>query len=162
MNLILQASPEMPYHTNLSTVFEAWDGLQRDLNWLVTDLDCNYQPPALQNPEEPKWFSGDELSDLVSSNPGLQFFWGVFSGFSAEKDVAWRDGPMPYADGNSSYWGKSPRIQHPDAVIELVCWDSTYTILLSEIIEASERFEAFFSDAIDLKDFVSLSSDAAT
>ena len=56
----------------------------------------------------------------------------------------------PYADGNSALWQPGVAIQHPLAIVELVCWDSTATLLLSQDDDLTQRFRRHFPEAIDL------------
>jgi hypothetical protein len=60
---------------------------------------------------------------------------------------------VPYADGNPDFWRGQPRIQHPDACVEIVCWDSTSVLLITTQSELTARFRAGFPEAVDLADF---------
>jgi hypothetical protein len=77
----------------------------------------------------------------------------VFSGFSEKIDLEeiFRS-KLPYADGNPDFWIANPRIQHPLAVIEIIAWDSTLTLLLSKDDEISHCFRAYFQEAKDLNE----------
>ena len=70
----------MPFYTHLQCVFCAFGGRDRELDWLITDLDCNTFPPELQ-PIGTDWlFEGSELSDFVfRQGPPVQFIWAVLS-----------------------------------------------------------------------------------
>jgi len=150
MYVLLDRSERMKYHTDLAVVFEALGGRQKEYNWLITDLECNHYPPEFP-PGEPKWLTGEELTDLVTRHD-IQFVWAVLSGF--------RPGVLldldhlakyPYADGNPGFWEKAVQIQHPLATVEIVCWDATSTLLLSKDEDLTARFCHFFPDAEDLE-----------
>lgn len=63
---------------------------------------------------------------------------------------------VPYADGNPDFWNGCPKIQHPRALVEIVCWDATCTLLLSKDDDLTYRFRTFFTDARDLDDYNAL------
>jgi hypothetical protein len=156
VNTLLESSSRMPFHTDLRRVFEAFDGREREFNWLLTDVELNVYPLGLEyiaDPETARWRSGAELSDIVKAHE-IQFIWGVLSGFRpgvtitpAALDV------YPFADGNRSLWTPNPRIQHPLADVEIVCWDSGATLLLSRDDDLTRRFRSFFREAVDLDEY---------
>ena len=143
----------MEFYTDLAVVFASLGGRQREFNWLITDLECNWHPPLLQG--DPVWISGAVLTELVTSiTPKLQFSWAVLSGFKPDVviDLAALE-VYPYADGNPTLWQPEVRIQHPRAEVEIVCWDSGSTLLLSRDDDLSRRFRAYFPEAVDLDDY---------
>lgn len=148
----------MPFLTDLRLVFEAFGGRQREFNWLITDLELNHYPPGLpygsdDRSLDARWLSGAELSQIVEEND-IQFIWGVLSGFrvGVAIDVATLS-TYPYADGNRALWEPTVSIQHPLAEVEIVCWDSTATLLLSRDDDLTERFRRFFPEAVDLNEY---------
>jgi len=62
--------------------------------------------------------------------------------------AAWEE--LPYADGNLDLWVGSPRPQLSIAAFEIVCWDSTYTLLIGVNSETAESFRAAFPNVLDL------------
>lgn len=152
----------MPWYTDLQVVFEVFAGREREFDWLVTDLDCNPIPVELQEPRAAWWFRGEALSELVRrQDPLVQFHWAVLTGF--ERGAAIdpdRLQALPYADGNPGFWHGNPRTQHPDALVELVCWDSGSTILITSDADLTRRFRAGFPEAVDLAEFNQRRGDA--
>lgn len=171
MNTILINSSQMLFYTDLRLVFEALADRQKEYNWLITNLE--YSVGAMQSSQNdfryrrPKyiykndyptaaldseviWISGEELSNIVYGN-SIQFIWGVLSGFkkSIEIDVNNLE-VIPYADGNPGFWIDEPQIQHPQAEVEIVCWDSTLMLLLSKDDDLTYKFREIFTDARDL------------
>ena len=172
---ILEKTNQMPVHTDMRRVFDALGGKQIDYNWLVTDLVyyadlrrsaanellsgeseldedqlSGWPTEALAADGAPIWIAGDELTRIIEGND-LQFVWGVFSGFRKNMEINLETlSVIPYADGNPDLWGAQPRIQHPLAEIEIVCWDSTATLFFSEDEELAERFRQHFTDCEDL------------
>ncbi|MDA2424076.1 hypothetical protein PDN55_29220, partial [Bacillus cereus] len=52
--------------------------------------------------------------------------------------------------GNEGLWVPSPNIQHPQAKLEIVCWDSSLMLLLSNDINIDDKFRNYFKEARDL------------
>lgn len=149
---ILHNSPRMPFHTDMQRVLRAFGGREREFDWLVTDLECNRFPAAFL-PEKDAWLlSGDEFADVVfgESDP-VQYIWGVLTGLprGTRVDLA-QCSEVPFADGNGELWTETPRLQVPGAVVEVVCWDSSYTILVTTDADLSARFRSSFPEAEDL------------
>lgn len=149
----------MPYYTNLALVFRALDGAQRAFEWILTDVDCialDGEPLPIElcgGAADPIQYSGSAITELVTRRR-IQFVWAVLSGFSRD-DVPDRQtlDPYPFADGNAALWQPGVSIQHPRAQLEIVCWDSGATLLLSRQDELSKSFRSFFPDAVDLDDY---------
>ena len=149
MNTLLKGPSLMQYYTDLRLVFQSFADRQQEFNWLITDLDCSVFPADL-DPHQPHWLSGQELTRLVAQQE-VQFIWAVFSGFQPNVSIDLNHLELePYADGNSTLWQPGVTIQHPRAVVELICWDSSATLLLSRDDDLTQRFRAFFPEAIDL------------
>ena len=148
----------MAWHTDLRLVFRAWGGRQREFNWLLTavELNCDVTGlPPLNNRAESEalWFSGAVLTEIVEAEE-IQFVWGVLSGFHPAVTVDLRSlDPYPFADGNAALWQPGNAIQHPLAAVEIVCWDSSATLLLSRDDDLTHRFRSFFPEAVDLDEY---------
>jgi hypothetical protein len=158
MEPILEGRCEMPYFTDLRLVFRAIGDRQREFNWLITDLESNWLAVKDGRPEPfvgqgPIWLTGDELSRIVADYE-IQFVWAVLSGFpnGVVLDLA-QLVIEPYADGNPGFWVDEPRIQHPMAEIEIVCWDSSSTLILSRDRPIGESFRRYFPEAVDLAEY---------
>ena len=57
---------------------------------------------------------------------------------------------IPTIDGEWKYEGEDVHTQHPLAIAEVICVDSSYTIFLSKDEDLSNRFLRHYSDAQDL------------
>ena len=149
----------MVLYTDLAAVLDAIGNPGPDFTWLLSDVEINPVGPMVHEPlpfggDGPHVVSDVSLRRIVEARK-LQFVWAVLSGFPqgrmpAEPPSA--DGP-PYADGNPELWRNPPRIQHPDAVIEIVCWDSGSTLILAEDPAVVRRFADAFPEAVDLAEF---------
>lgn len=142
----------MPWYTDLKVLFEVLGGRERDFDWLLTELECN-QLPLEFLPDREAWFvRGEVLSEWIRGQQHpAQFIWGVLTGFDRGTVVDVDDlRVVPCADGNSELWSGRPRIQYPDARVEIVCWDSGATILVTEVADLTARFRAGFAEAVEL------------
>lgn len=148
MKLILEKSNQMPFYTDMGLIFKSVGDLE-NMMWLVTDIECNYLPSDRLK-EEPLWIDGRELKEIVS-NHNLQFIWAVFTGFKKDFNKLKADNTsLPYADGNESIWDSSYNKQISDAIIEIICWDSSATIITSDDVLLMEKLKSRFSDLKDM------------
>jgi len=99
MNLILECTEQVPYFTNIGSVFRALKILVTDYDWYLSDIEMNYNVPVLSTSDQ--WISGEYLHRLVSEHE-IQFIWAVFSAVPRGKRPI--IATPPSVDGNSSYW----------------------------------------------------------
>jgi hypothetical protein len=151
MNLIIKDSSQMPIHTDIKLIFDTLEGRQREFNWLITEHECYCWPSDKDIFNEGiVLLSGDELTDIVTHN-NIQFVWGILSAFDKSTVIDIDNlSVIPTFDGEWKYGGKDVNTQHPLAIAEIVCVDSSYTILLSKDDDLSNRFLRHYSDAQDL------------
>jgi hypothetical protein len=150
---ILSETDKMKYFTDMRVIFDSLDGRQNEFNWLISDFDLNHYPDESWADEPYIWISGNKLTELVYQN-NIQFIWGVFSGFKKNITVDFNDRTfIPYAEGNSRLWVKEPKIQHPKAEIEIVCWDSTLSLFLTRDGDLANKFKSYFVEAQELKEY---------
>ena len=132
-----------------------------DYDWLVTDLDAVLSNETLKYFEEVQeleegtayWIKGERLLELAYQ-ANLYIIWGVFTAFERRKYITLNELTVyPFADGNSDLWIESPHIQYPDAVCELIFWDSTFVLLLSRIEDVSICFRQAFPDWRSLEEY---------
>ncbi len=156
LNMILRGKSQLPYYTDLAYIFGVLGYRAQTLNWLITDAEYNWLggesfPPEFRlDSSTPVWISGTRLQQILQEC-AIQFNWGVLSGF--DPDIVLDPTHLviyPYADGNRALWTEAAAIQHPQALIEIVCWDNTLTLFLSKDPDLSRNFQAAFSEAMDL------------
>ncbi|TEA83647.1 hypothetical protein [Bacillus thuringiensis] len=146
MNFILHGSK----HTVLASVFDSFQGREKEFNWLITDMEIVAQQEEKLIRDYPKmshpivWIAGEDLSNLVKKyNP--QFIWGVLSAFDKSINIDINNLLVePYANGNEGLWVPSLNIQHPQATLEIVCWDSYVTLFLSKDEDIDDKFQDYF------------------
>lgn len=153
MHSILSGEGHMAWYTDLRAVFRALGGRQNEFDFLATDVEFLFLGPDDEPmlPRRPvQWLSGPSLTRVVSEQ-FIQFVWGVFSALPRGRPVEVERLPrLPYVLGNPMFWGDSPRVQHPEAVFEIVCWSGSATLLLSRDEDIARRFRRGFPHAVDL------------
>ena len=159
MNAFLDnGSPEMPFMTDMLRVPSALGKRATELDWIVTDVDV-IAHPTLPPPIRQDEFAatGEELLTALRTCQHNQFGWGVFSGVPRGTPVnlaaIQRDGP--WADGNAELWTPGRRPQLPAAVVEIVCWDSSCVLFISDDDDLVARFLTAFPASIELDEHVS-------
>ena len=139
MNLVLEPPAPVPYFTDMRKTLDDAGIDPADFDWYVSDLETNLAVPQLGNGDQ--WIRGMDLAQVLETR-GLQFVWAVFSAFpvgAAGREVE----SSPIADGNGRYWRPPEAVpQLPGACIEVVCWDSSATILVGLSSEQALRFLA--------------------
>ena len=142
MNLILESSERVPFHTDMHATLTAMGVEASAYDWFVSDVETNVALPALS--EGDAWVTGGELSRMLACD--VQFIWGVFTavplGTRFDVPVA------PAADGNSNFW-QPPDVkpQLEGASFEIVCWDSSATILVGVSPKQAERYLVTYPEA---------------
>ncbi|MES2454164.1 MAG: hypothetical protein V4594_01425 [Bacteroidota bacterium] len=144
MNWILHHSDKMEFHTHLDAVLDPIIPDIKDLKWLATDLECNGSPifETLPINYDHDYFilSPYQFAELVAAD--MQIIWGVFLGIPKHLDVTVDPNNLPYAE-SEAVWEEG-NIQHENAVVEIICFDSSYTIVKFRDQDMSNRFKAYF------------------
>ena len=143
MNLIVEKSNHVDYYTYLDTVFHKISEF-RDLYWLISDLECNSSKDSKLC--EGALINGQSLSEIVNNNK-IQFIWAVLSGYKEKPSNMPKE--MPYAS-NKNYWVGQPSPQDVRAEVEIVCWDSTYTLFINVSQIVASQLKELYPDIKDL------------
>ena len=108
----------------------------------VTENAADHAPEMWKDVE---WKTGAELMQMLDRILGVQWVWGLFSGFephiTRERALQY---PMPYADGNVGFW------TNPLANVEIVAFDSPFALLFSKEKKLYDDFRAAFPLSKDL------------
>ena len=129
--------------------------LSENYNWLISYPECYPTKVKLKDMEikEYIWLSGVELKRMLQFED-FQWIWGVFSGFP--KNITLENVlkfPIPYADGNDVFWKNPITLQHPLSEIELVAWDSSCTLFISQNDSVIEKILTVYKHAKDLEKY---------
>jgi hypothetical protein len=145
MNLVLESSEQVPFYTDMRSTLTAMGVDASVYDWFVSDVETNITVPALVDGDV--WMTGDELSRMLAHD--VQFIWGVFS--AVPRGYRFAVPVPPTVDGNSSFW-RPPEVQPQleGACFEIVCWDSSATVLVGVSSIQAERFLATYPDTMPL------------
>ena len=151
-NLIIEKSPTIKWYSDLHPFFALVESTVREHRWLWTDVDVNAALPIPDNDVGHYLIDGGQLFDFAAGRP--QFNWSVLSALPSDYDfdpaVIPRES-MPYADGNPHFWHGSPRPQFSDAIFEIVCWDSSATLLIgADGPDLLDAFRTAYPGTLDL------------
>ena len=76
------------YCTHLYRIFIGINMVQKDYNWLITDIVAYPKTKEYQDlfSKEYCWLSGEELTNIIEKED-FQWIWGVLSGFEKSIDI---------------------------------------------------------------------------
>ena len=143
------------FYTRLLGILQAIEPLHEPFNWLITSCECYPQDPKTDElfSQEYCFLSGEELIALLEQDD-FQWVWSVFSAFG--KDVSLEEiltYPLPFADHNPAFWKNPLTMQHPLTQIEIVAFDSSLTLFLSNQQPLTEQFRRAFPLSEDLRQY---------
>ncbi len=152
MTLIIKNTRQIEFHTNLNEVVHPFRKEFASLNWLLTNqeytlLDYPEKGPIdkLDHASDKIELTGSELLEIIESRH-IQFIWGVFCGIRGNfPDI--EDNELPYADGNTEIWTEPDQFLLAESEIEIICFDSSYTLVKFRERNLEERFKEKFTDA---------------
>src|SRR5258708_3629129 len=130
MNWIISKSKKLTYHTHLNILFEPIHSEIDNFNWIISDFEyggtSNYAELPINYDQDYFILSPQQFKMLLDID--VQMWWGVILGIPIDKIIELDQNNLPFAEGNDLIW-KNGNIQHPDAEIEVICYDSSCTII---------------------------------
>lgn len=153
MNWIIRKSDKLSGHTYLNEVLIPILEDLKGFNWLLSDLEFEYtgiNELPINMDEDCFLLSENEFHKLLNSD--VQIYWGVILGIPSSISIEIDKDNLPYAEGNGVVV-KNGNIQHTDAQIEVVCYDSGYTIVKFRDTYLSDKFKIYFTEAVELEKF---------
>jgi len=151
MDWEIRNTDKFRYHTYLKEILKPIIDDIGDLDWLVSGLDYIAFTDANMpiNFEEDHFIlSNEQFMQLLDID--IQFLFGVFLAIPSNIKIHVDTDHLPYADLNKLVWKKG-NFQHPDAKIELICFDSSSTIVKFKDESLSMKFHKYFEEALELK-----------
>jgi hypothetical protein len=137
----------MPYHTHLREVFRALGDCETRVRWLLSGMWAIGNPtlPGERLDEAPDvWVSGERLQEIVEGFR-FQLVWGSLSGFPPDHELNESE-ELANAPSPLQFRGA---IQYPNAEIEIVAFDSSFTAVVARDSELEQAFKAHFAEARD-------------
>lgn len=153
MNWIIKSTDKLIFHTNLDILLKPIENEIKDLKWLISDLEINTSEMdklPINNKNNSFLISATEM-DIIRKTD-TQIVWGVFSGIKSCIDLKQDQIDLPFAEGNSVIW-ENGGLQLNDSKIEIIAWDSSYTIVKFTDKVMSIKFKEYFEEAIELEKF---------
>ncbi|SEH66181.1 hypothetical protein [Epilithonimonas hominis] len=148
MNWVIKHSKKIKYQTDLEEILKPiWDDLQ-NYKWLITDVDFITDSQIPLNFEKDYFFlDRDEFAQLMNSD--TQIIWGVISAVSNNYKIDEKKN-LTLSSESEQVW-KENVFQISESILEIIAFDSGYTILKFKNNKLSEKFKNYFeSEAIEL------------
>lgn len=152
MNWIIKSTKIVKFHTNLYEVLQPiWENLI-DYDWVLTDLDFiqNVWKVPINFDKDYFVLNHDEFKQLYKSK--AQIIWGVISAIpkNALLDVTYISN---ISAEHENVW-KPYQFLIEESFLEIIAFDSGYTILKFKDEKLSNIFKEYFQEqAIDLQKF---------
>lgn len=151
MNWIINNTSKIDFHTNLREILKPILTDLDNYNWFLCDLDFITEKKLPINFDE-KFFilSNEEFQKIVNSQ--TQLIWGVISAVPKNIKIEINQDDLPFADGNNLVW-QNGNLQVNNSEIEIIAFDSSYTIVKFKSQTLSKKFKKYFDEAIELEKF---------
>ena len=153
MNWIIRNTIKLNFHTNLKVLLMPIENEIKDLKWLISDLEINTsEMEKLPINHEKDWFLISATEMNIIRDTDTQIIWGAFSGIPNDQEIEPNQIDLPFAEANELIW-KNGNLQVLNSKIEIIAWDSSYTIVKFTDYEMSEKFNKYFQEAIELEKY---------
>lgn len=152
MNWIIRSTKKVKFHTNLQEVLKPiWDDLSI-YKWILTDLEFmpNGQPIPINYDQDFFILNHQQFEKLYKSSP--QIIWGIISAVpnNIEPDTSLISN---LSAEDTNVW-KPNYFSIQESILEIIAFDSGYTIVKCKDQNLSDKFEEYFQEqAIDLQKF---------
>ena len=153
MNWIIKNRDKLRFHTNLNVLLRPIENDIQRFNWLINDLEINSS--ELENlpiTQERDWFfiTSEQMEELRISD--TQILWGAFSAIDNKINLDINEDMLPYAENVSEIWNNG-NLQVKESEIEIIAWDSSFTIVKFTDEILSNKFSDYFDEAIELEKY---------
>ena len=141
------------YYTYLKKLFDSIDNMQINYKWLISCYECYPANRDIKKTLGNEYciLSGTELTELVNKED-FQWIWGTFSAFdpgTSDEDIL--KYKLPENDMYSGFWHNPLTLQHPLSKIEIVAFDSSYTLIFTKGSILPAKFEKVYPEAEDME-----------
>ncbi|MCJ7935142.1 MAG: hypothetical protein MUW56_16340 [Chryseobacterium sp.] len=152
MNWIIRSTKKVKFHTNLREVLKPiWNDLAA-YRWILTDLDFipNGQPVPIHFDEDFFVLNHQQFQQLYESSP--QIIWGIITAVPSNIEP---DSTLisTLCAEDSQVW-ESDHFFIQESLLEIIAFDSGYTIVKFRDKTLSDQFKDYFQEqALDLHTF---------
>lgn len=151
MNWILRKTDKLEFHTNLTELLHPIFEDLKNFNWVLSDLDfIAHEEIPIEFGEDYYILDEKEFEKLAKAR--VQIIWGVISAIPKSEAMELDKNNLPYVEGNDDIW-KDGNLQLPNSLIEIIAFDSSYTIIKFKNLNLSEKFKRYFDEAIELEKY---------
>ena len=151
MNWILEKSNKLDFHTNLAKILEPLKINFKNYKWVFNDIDFMSDDILPINLDDDYFILNDlELNKILDVH--TQFICGIISAVPLVEEVILLSNDLPFIEGNDSIWNNNI-FQIINSEIEIIAFDSSYTIEKFKNKLLSDKFKMFFEEAIELEKF---------
>ena len=150
MNWVLEDTTKLRFHTNLEILLVPIAKQLRELKWIASDLDINsdrLEVLPIGHDKGLYHLSAKEMDYCRQLHP--QIVWGYFVGIYRNTEWDLEGKKVPHIEGNQSIWSSDSR-QIQGSVIEIICYDSSLTIVKFSSPQLSHHWKSLFIEAVDL------------
>ena len=149
MNWVIKNSRKIKFQTDLEEILRPiWNDLV-NFKWIITDVDFISDNEIPLNFEKDFFIlNRDEFEKLIKSR--TQIIWGVISAVDTEYEIN-QENILKISAESNEVWEENI-FQIPESLLEIVAFDSGYTILKFKDHNLSEKFKNHFGKyAIELQ-----------
>lgn len=151
MNWIIQKTEKLDFHTDLKELLKPIIKEIESYNWVISDFEFVSEKILPINHEEDFFIlSNQEFNEILNSK--TQFIWGVICGFPKNEEIVIDNNNIPFAEGNDLIW-QNENLQFHNSTIEIIAFDSTYSIVKFKDQNLSDKFKNYFNESIELENF---------
>jgi len=151
MNWIIKNTSKIDFHTNLKEILKPISTDLDNYNWFLCDLDFITEKTLPINLDE-NYFILNNKDFQKNVNSQTQIIWGVISAVPKNINIEINENDLPFVEGNDLVW-ENGNLQVNKSEIEIIAFDSAYTIVKFNSQTLSEKFENYFDEAIELEKF---------
>ena len=150
-NYVAKPTSLTPFHSYLAPYFRLMEPVVCDFDWLWTEIEVAGNNPEYSPDDLGRiWLTGPELIDYTYDGP--QLIWSVLTAiFPHDREAAMDDRTVPYAESNLECFSPTRGPQHPFGFLELVCFDSSATLLIGGDSFAVDAFHTAFPGAAPIQ-----------
>jgi len=150
MDWIIRSTEKLKSHTNLTELLKPLADDLDKFNWLFSDLEFISSKEIPLSYEKDYFILGaGELREIANSY--TQIVWGVISAIPKGMQVEINKNDLPSAEKNEIWRNGNHQIKN--SAMEIIAFDSSYTIIKFTDRLLSKKFSQYFDEAIELEKF---------
>jgi hypothetical protein len=153
MNWIIKESKKLQFHTNLEILLYPILNEIKDWKWIFSDIEFVGSSDRLPINFEDDYFilQYEDLKTIMDNQ--IQIFWGALIAVPNDYEFKFNNfNELPYVEGNDNIWNND-YFQINEALMEIDCFDGSYTIIKFKDLNLSIKFRDYFGEAIELEKF---------